>query len=124
MRQRVSICRALVHGPTMLLMDEPFGALDALSRRRMHAVLLDIWERTGKTVVFVTHDIAEAILLADRIGMMSAGPCSTVAKVFDIDFHRPRDLTDPKVAQLFHEIEALLAPDIVRTDDIDNVAAG
>jgi NitT/TauT family transport system ATP-binding protein len=124
MRQRLQIARALAVEPEILLMDEPFGALDALSRRRMHAVLLDIWERTGKTVVFVTHDIAEAILLADRIGMMSAGPCSTVAKVFDIDLQRPRDLTDPKVAQLFHQIEALLAPDIVRTDELDNVAAG
>jgi NitT/TauT family transport system ATP-binding protein len=90
----------------------------------MHAVLLEIWARTGKTVVFVTHDIAEAILLADRIGMMSAGPRSTITKVFDIDLRRPRDLTDPKVAQLFHEIEALLAPDIARTDELDHVAGG
>jgi NitT/TauT family transport system ATP-binding protein len=124
MRQRLQIARALAVEPEILLMDEPFGALDALSRRRMHGVLLDIWERTGKTVVFVTHDIAEAILLADRIGMMSSGPCSTIAKVFDIDLQRPRDLTDSNVAQLFHEIEALLAPDIARTDELDHPAAG
>jgi NitT/TauT family transport system ATP-binding protein len=124
MRQRLQIARALAVEPKILLMDEPFGALDALSRRRMHAVLLEIWERTGKTVVFVTHDIAEAILLANRIGMMSAGPRSTITKVFDIDLERPRDLTDPKVARLFHEIEALLAPDVARTEELEHAAGG
>jgi NitT/TauT family transport system ATP-binding protein len=117
MRQRLQIARALAVEPEVLLMDEPFGALDALTRRRMHAVLLSIWERTGKTVVFVTHDIAEAILLADRIGMMSVGPRSTISKIFELDSPRPRDLTDPKVAQLFHEIEALLAPDVARSEE-------
>ena len=97
-------------------MDEPFGALDALTRRRMHSVLLAIWERTGKTVIFVTHDIAEAILLGDRIGMMSVGPRSSISRVFDVDFPRPRDLTHPKVAQLFHEIENLLAPDVAHSE--------
>src|SRR5262249_40917169 len=93
-----------------------FGALDALTRRRMHSVLLAIWERTGKTVIFVTHDIAEAILLGDRIGMMSVGPRSTISRVFNVDFPRPRDLTHPKVAQLFHEIENLLAPDVAHSE--------
>ena len=116
MRQRLQIARALAVEPEVLLMDEPFGALDALTRRRMHSVLLAIWERTGKTVVFVTHDIAEAILLADRIGMMSVGPRSTITKVFGIDLPRPRDLTHPKVAQLFREIEALLEPDVARSE--------
>jgi NitT/TauT family transport system ATP-binding protein len=116
MRQRLQIARALAVEPEVLLMDEPFAALDALTRRRMHAVLLAIWQRTGKTIVFVTHDIAEAILLADRIGMMSVGPCSTITKVFDVGLPRPRDLTHPKVAQLFHEIEGLLAPDVARSE--------
>jgi NitT/TauT family transport system ATP-binding protein len=121
MRQRLQIARALAVEPEILLMDEPFGALDALTRRNMHSVLLAIWQRTGKTVVFVTHDIAEAILLADRIGVMSAGPRASITKVFEIDMRRPRDLTDPKVAQLFRDIEALLAPEIARPQELDKM---
>lgn len=109
MRQRLQIARGLAVGPQVLLMDEPFGALDALTRRRMHGVLLDIWQRIGKTIVFVTHDITEAIILADRIAVMSIGPRATIARIIDVDLPRPRDLTEPKVAQLFKEVEELLA---------------
>ena len=122
MRQRLQIARALAVEPEILLMDEPFGALDALTRRNMHSVLLAISQRTGKTVVFVTHDIAEAILLADRIGVMSAGPRASITQVFAIDMRRPRDLTDPKVAQLFRDIEALLAPEIARPPLLEEMA--
>lgn len=114
MRQRLQIARALAVEPEVLLMDEPFGALDALTRRHMHAILLDIWQRTGKTIVFVTHDIAEAILLGDRIGVMSFGPRSRITKLIDIGLPRPRDLTNPKVAFLYNEIETLLAPELAR----------
>jgi NitT/TauT family transport system ATP-binding protein len=117
MRQRLQIARGLAVEPQMLLMDEPFAALDALTRRRMHTVLLDIWQRIGKTIVFVTHDIAEAITLADRIAVMSVGPRSVITRLIDIDLPRPRDLTDLKVAQLFNEIEGLLeSPDETLTD--------
>jgi NitT/TauT family transport system ATP-binding protein len=112
MRQRLQIARALAADPEVLLMDEPFAALDALTRRHMHQVLLDIWQRTQKTVVFVTHDIAEAILLADRIGVMSVGPNSAITKLIEIPAPRPRDLTQPEVARTFHQIENLLAPDL------------
>ena len=117
MRQRLQIARGLAVGPQVLLMDEPFAALDALTRRRMHTVLLDIWKRIGKTIVFVTHDIAEAIILADRVAVMSIGPRATIARIIDIDLARPRDLTEPEVAELFKEIEDLLAePDETLAD--------
>jgi NitT/TauT family transport system ATP-binding protein len=110
MRQRLQIARALAVEPRMLLMDEPFAALDALTRRHMHTVLLDIWHRTGKTIVIVTHDIAEAITLADRIAMMSLGPRSRITRLIDVDLPRPRDLTAAAVGKLYREIEGLLAP--------------
>ena len=111
MRQRLQIARALAVEPKVLLMDEPFGALDALTRRRMHGFLLDIWQRTGKTIVFVTHDIAEAVTLADRICLMSVGPGSRITEVIDVDLPRPRDLADPGAARLFKRVEALLTHD-------------
>jgi NitT/TauT family transport system ATP-binding protein len=123
MRQRLQIARALAVEPKVLLMDEPFAALDALTRRRMHSVLLDIWRRTGKTIVFVTHDIAEAISLADRVGMMSMGPRSRVTRLVAIDLPRPRDVADARFAQLFGEIEALLTPDLERSEQQINVGA-
>lgn len=116
MRQRLQIARALAVEPDVLLMDEPFAALDALTRRRMHSFLLDIWQRTGKTIVFVTHDIAEALVLADRICMMSVGPGSVITKVFSIDMPRPRDLANPELARRFSEIEDLLDPEIDRSE--------
>ncbi len=117
MRQRLQIARALAVEPKVLLMDEPFAALDALTRRRMHAVLLDIWQRIGKTIVFVTHDIAEAIVLADRIAIMSVGPRSVINKLIDIDLPRPRDLANPRFARLFADIEEFMTPDLISSED-------
>jgi NitT/TauT family transport system ATP-binding protein len=75
----------------------------------MHGFLLDIWQRTGKTIVFVTHDIAEALTLADRICVMSLGPGSRITQVLPVALPRPRDLADPRAAQLYKRVEALLA---------------
>lgn len=91
MRQRVAICRALVHDPALLLMDEPFGALDALTREQMGEDLQRLWLDLGMTVFFVTHSIPEAVLLSDRVLVMSARPGEIVADV-PIDLPRPREL--------------------------------
>lgn len=91
MQQRVAICRALIHDPEVLLMDEPFGALDAMTREEMGVALAGIWERARKTVVFVTHSIPEAILMGDRVIVMTPHP-GRLAKVVDINLPRPRTI--------------------------------
>ena len=108
MRQRLQIARALAVDPDVLLMDEPFGALDAITRRRMHDALLDIWQRTQRTIVFVTHDILEALMLADRIAVMSTGPGSRIARLASIDIERPRHPGNPRLGQHFEELEQYL----------------
>ncbi|MGH6922168.1 MAG: ABC transporter ATP-binding protein [Propylenella sp.] len=91
MQQRASIVRSLAVNPSMLLMDEPFGALDAFTRDEMNLLIQEIWMETGKTIAFVTHSIPEAIFLADRLVVMSARP-GRVAGIYDIDIPRPRSV--------------------------------
>src|SRR5476649_765829 len=91
MKQRVGIARALAMEPKVLLMDEPFGALDALTRAHLQDELLKIVAATKSTVVMVTHDVDEAVLLSDRIVMMTNGPAATIGEIVDVKLARPRD---------------------------------
>lgn len=99
MKQRVAIARALVNDPKALLMDEPFGALDAQTRNTIQSELLRIWEDKQKTVLFVTHSVDEALYLADRIVLMSARP-GTIVAIYAIDLQRPRKRTSPEVNRI------------------------
>jgi len=99
MRQRVAIARALANDPDVLLMDEPFGALDAQTRNHMQKELLSLWEQTQKTIVFVTHSVDEAVYLSDRIVVLSPRPGS-VREVITIPWSRPRDRTSAEFAEV------------------------
>src|SRR6185312_10871224 len=112
MQQRVAICRALLCQPTLLLMDEPFGALDAMTREELSVELLRIWQAEPKTVLFVTHSISEAILLADRVVIMSSRP-GTLVKVMEIEIARPRDLATTQRPD-FQEYAAAIRSAIAR----------
>lgn len=104
MRQRVQIARVLANSPEIVLMDEPFGALDAQTRAVMQRELDRIWRDRKSTVVFVTHDIDEAIVLADRIAVMTAGPAAGIKSVYDVDLPRPRDEDSAAYLELRHLI--------------------
>jgi nitrate/nitrite transport system ATP-binding protein len=113
MKQRVGIARAFALSPKLLLLDEPFGMLDSLTRWDLQDVLMEVWERTKVTAVCVTHDVDEAILLADRVVMMTNGPNATIGKILEIDLPRPRDrkelLEHPKFYGYREEILQFLA---------------
>jgi NitT/TauT family transport system ATP-binding protein len=118
MRKRVALAAALINDPSILLMDEPFGALDVQTKAIMSNELLGLWEQTRPSVIFVTHDLEEAIALADQVVVMTAGP-GTVKAVYDIDLPRPRGAVqeirfEPRFLELHHQIWSSLREEVER----------
>lgn len=107
MRQRVAVARALTLDPVLLLMDEPFGALDAQTRNMLQKELLDIWEATKKTIVFITHSVDEAVFLSDRIIVLTPRP-GRICRIFPVPLPRPRDRTSIEFAQVRREVLDLI----------------
>jgi NitT/TauT family transport system ATP-binding protein len=111
MQQRASLCRALIHQPALLMLDEPFAALDAFTREELWCVLRDLWQKLGFTVILVTHDLREAAFLADSVHVMSARP-GRIVQVRTLDFPRPRDLQityDKDFSDVVHELREKIA---------------
>ena len=118
MMQRVAIARALSYRPKMLLMDEPFGALDALTRHQMQELLTQIWDEHRLTVLFVTHDVEEAVYLSDRVAVMGIGP-GRIAEIFDVPLPRPRhaDVMDtPAFLDIQRRVLKAIRANAIRTD--------
>lgn len=120
MQQRASIARALAFEPVILLMDEPFGALDEIGRERMNQELQRIWSETGKTILFITHSIPEAVFLSTRVVVMSAHPGRVVAEI-EIDLPRPRT-DDTRTDSSFHQVTAKVRRVLARADAEDRAA--
>jgi len=112
MRQRCGIARAFALSPKLLLLDEPFGMLDSLTRVELQEALLDLWQKDQKTALMVTHDVDEALFLSDRVVMMTNGPAATVGEILDVKFPRPRSrkqlLEDPEYYRLREELIGFL----------------
>ncbi len=113
MQQRVGLARALVNDPEVLLMDEPFGSLDAQTRNIMQTEVLKIWNRTHKTIIFVTHSVDESVYLADRVVVLTARPASIKA-IFPVDLPRPRDRASDPFAHIRHEVLEDLTEEVLR----------
>ena len=126
MKQRVGIARALAMEPKVLLMDEPFGALDALTRAHLQDSLMEIHRDLGNTVIMITHDVDEAVLLSDRIVMMTNGPAATIGEILTIDLERPRKRVelsdDAHYNHLRHEVLAFLYERQRKVEDIGSAS--
>ena len=112
MKQRVQIARALIMEPEVLLMDEPFAALDAITKRLLQHELSRIWHETGRTIVYVTHDIIEALLLGTHVAVMTHGPAATIKRTLDVNLAQPRNSTAPEFVELIRQLEALLQEEV------------
>jgi NitT/TauT family transport system ATP-binding protein len=123
MRKRVAMAQSWIVDPDLMLMDEPFGALDVHTRHRMESMILDLWTGSGKTVLFITHDLEEAIALSDEVAVMSAGPASRIVARHRIDLSRPRNLldikTEPRFAELYRTIWSDLRLEVLKSYERD-----
>jgi NitT/TauT family transport system ATP-binding protein len=118
MRKRAAMAQTWIVNPDILLMDEPFSALDVHTRLRMEGELLDLWTSSPKSILFVTHDLEEALALADEVVVLAAGPASRVVNRYPVDLPRPRDLmdirTEPRFAELYRHIWAQLRQEVLK----------
>src|SRR5690349_11205413 len=121
MRKRVSMAQSWIVDPDIILMDEPFGALDVHTRQRMEGQILDLWAGSNKTVLFITHDLEEAIALSDQVVVLSAGPASHIVGSHNVDLSRPRNLldikTDPRFVELYRIIWSDLRQEVLKSYD-------
>jgi NitT/TauT family transport system ATP-binding protein len=119
MRKRLAMAQSWIVDPDLMLMDEPFGALDVHTRQRMESEILDLWAGSGKTVVFITHDLEEAIALSDEVAVMSAGPASRIVAQHQVDLSRPRHLldikTEPRFGELYRTIWSDLREEVLKS---------
>jgi NitT/TauT family transport system ATP-binding protein len=114
MKQRIQIARALANEPKMLLMDEPFGALDAQTRSIMQQELRRIWLATNASILFITHDVDEAIILGSKIGVMTAGPGGTLKGIVPIDLPGDRDRKDPAYTEIYSKVHDMIREEVAR----------
>jgi len=115
MKQRIQIARAIVCKSQVLLMDEPFAALDAQMRSILQDELVQLWQTAKATILFITHDIAESLILADRIGLMSAGPEAKILEVIDVRLGRPRRRDNVEFGRIYERINSILSGEVRRT---------
>ena len=114
MKQRIQIARALANDPDILLMDEPFAALDAITKKHLQIEFRKIWGETGKTIFYITHDIFEALLLSTHLAVMTAGPEAGIKAVFQLDLKEPRSPSNPDFAAMYSRIESLIDEEVQR----------
>jgi NitT/TauT family transport system ATP-binding protein len=112
MKQRVQIARALANDPDILLMDEPFAALDAITKRHLQIEFRKIWRKTRKTILYITHDIIEALLLSTHLAVMTSGPEADIKALFEIDLSEPRSPSNQDFAKLYSKVETLIDEEV------------
>lgn len=114
MKQRVQIARALANEPEVLLMDEPFAALDAITKKMLQKELIRLWRETKKTILYITHDLIESIILANRIGVMTCGPRAKIKKEFVVNLTEPKSPSNEDFAHLHEQMEAIIEEEVVK----------